>query len=228
MPAIPLVDRLTLIVVQFDLTFQIAADGRGVTLVALPDDAAIVRSYPAGKRPQDLAARWAKLAPDARFKILGEKIFVKASVEDHQRIVESQRPVRRLPSRTSKGKTEGEKRYTVAAAKGPLGKLVAELAARFELELQIDEEALRQAGISLQQQVSFSAKDATMDGLFEAVLKPAGCTFHRGGKPLAVRPARCRPAAGAGSRSPSRKEVARRSRRLRDRAWRAFPAACRR
>lgn len=190
LPALPLVDRLTLIVVQFDLTFQIAADGRGVRLVSVPDDVAIVRAYPAGRQPQDTAARWADLAPDARIKIVGEKIFVKGTLEDHQRIADAHHPARRSASRPSRTKAEGEKRYTVAAARGPLGRMLQELAARFELELQVDEDALRQAGISLQQPVSFSAKDATVDGLFEALLKPAGCTFQRRGKTIEVRPAR--------------------------------------
>lgn len=190
LPALPLVDRLTLVAVQFDLTFEIAADGRGVRLVSAPDDVAIVRGYPAGRQPQETAARWAELAPDARIKIAGEKIFVKATLEDHQRIADAQRPVRRSAPRPPRAKAEGEKRYTVAAAKGPLGKMLQELAARFELELQVDEDGLRQAGISLQQHVSFSAKDTTVDGLFEALLKPAGCTFQRRGKTIEVRPAR--------------------------------------
>lgn len=190
LPALPLVDRLTLIAVQFDLTFQIAADGRSVRLVPVPDDVAIVRAHPVGKQPQEQVARWAELAPDARIKIAGDRVFVKGTMEDHQRIADAQRPVRRPSSRPARTKGEGEKRYTVAAAKGPLGKLLQELCARFELELHVDEEALRQAGISLQQQVSFSAKDATVDGLFEALLKPAGCTFQRRGKAIEVRPAK--------------------------------------
>ena len=56
LPAIPLVDRLTLIAVQFDLTFRIADSGDRVTLVPVPDDVAIVRSYPAGREPEALAA----------------------------------------------------------------------------------------------------------------------------------------------------------------------------
>jgi hypothetical protein len=38
LPALSLVDRLTLIAIQFDLTFEIAPDGASVVLVPIPDD----------------------------------------------------------------------------------------------------------------------------------------------------------------------------------------------
>ena len=187
LPPLPLVDRLTLIVVQFDLTFQIAADGRSIALVPAPENATIVRSYPGGRQPDELAARWAELVPDSRIKVVGEKIYVKGPMEDHQRLTDSQHTARR-PSKPA-GKGQEEQRHTLRVTNAPLGKVLEELAGRFQLELKIDEAALQQAGISLQQQVSFSVKDATMDGLFEAVLNPVGCTFRRQGKTLEVRPA---------------------------------------
>ena len=73
--------------------------------------------------------------------------------------------------------------------KGQLGRVLDQLAARLELELRIDREALQQAGISLDAPVSFSVKNATIDELLEAVLAPAGCTFRREGKVVEIRPA---------------------------------------
>ena len=191
LPPLAWVDRLTLIAVQFDLTFRLADDGAGVALVPLPDDVSIVRSYPAAKEPEPLASRWAALVPDSRIKVVGAKIFVKGRMEDHQRLMDAQhrmRPAARAPE-ARPAKAPAEKRYTIAAARGTLGGLLGQLAARFGLELRIDQEAMKQAGISLQQPVSFSAKEVTMDGLFEALLSPAGCTFRRHGTVLEVRPA---------------------------------------
>ena len=67
--------------------------------------------------------------------------------------------------------------------------MLEQLAASVGLQLKIDREALGEAGISLQQPVSFSAQEATLEELFEAVLAPAGCTFRRQGNVLEIRPA---------------------------------------
>ena len=188
LPPLSLVDRLTLVVGQFDLTFRISPDGKSVTLVKVPDDVALVRSYPGGQQPQGAAKRWAALLPDSQIKVVGDKIFVRGLLEDHERIASPHRPQpRRVPR--SGGKADSQKRFTVREARGQLGKMLANLAGWLKLELRIDHRALEQAGISLQQPVSFSVKDATMDELLRAALEPAGLTFHLQGNVLEVVPA---------------------------------------
>lgn len=188
LPSLCLVDRLTLIAGQFDLTFQVAANGSGVALIPIPDDVALERSYPGGRHPSQLADRWKALVPESQIKVVGDQVVVRGRLEDHERIAQPSRPSQRQtpgPVRPS----QGEKRYTVGQTTGPLGQLLEQLAAQLALELRIDRQALEQAGISLQQPVSFSVKEATLDELFEAVLAPAGCTFRRRGNVLQIRPA---------------------------------------
>ena len=185
LPPLPLVDRLTLIAVQFDLTFQIADDAKAVALVPVPDEVAIDRSYPGGRQPEQLASRWAGLAPNSRIRVVGSRIHVRGLLEDHERITAPGR----TPGRPSSRPGQGETRFTVREAKGPLGEVLRQLAARLQVELKIDHEALRRSGISLQQQVSFGVEDATFDELFEAVLAPAGCSFRRKGKVIEIGPA---------------------------------------
>ena len=86
LPAISWVDRFTLIAVQFDLTFRIDSDGRSVQLVPIPDRVAIVRRYPGGSNPGQLAQRWSQLVPDSQIKVVGDDVFVRGLVEDHERL----------------------------------------------------------------------------------------------------------------------------------------------
>ncbi|HUT89995.1 MAG TPA: hypothetical protein VMY37_10880 [Thermoguttaceae bacterium] len=192
LPALSLVDRVTLIAGQFDLTFEIAADGSAVALVPVPDDVAIVRSYPGGREPQALADRWAALVPESRVEIVAGEIFVRGPLEDHERIAGSARPPRQTrPAANRSGQaSNGEKRFTVPEGKGQLGPVLEQLAGRLGLTLKIDREALQRAGISLQQPISFSVDNATLEELFEAVLAPAGCTFRLQDDVLEIRPAR--------------------------------------
>jgi len=189
LPPLALVDRISLVAGQFDLTFHVVGDGDGIRLVPLPDEVAIVRSYPGGPNPERRASQWAALLPESQIRLVGERIFVKGLLEDHERITADERPSRW--SRPRPGvRGRGEKRITVREAKGPLGPVLEQLAQRLQLELKIDREAMRRAGISLDEQVSFSVREATYDELFKAVLGPVGCTFRRRGNVIEVMPAR--------------------------------------
>lgn len=141
LPPMSLVDRITLVAAQFDLTFSIAPDGRSLRLVPIPEQ------LPAAKADNTMAAKPA-------------------------------------PARHPRD----QKRYTLRQAKGRLSDLLPKLAAMLQVELQIDREALARAGISLDQPVSLSVTDATVDELFAKLLEPAGCTFRRKGNTIVVVP----------------------------------------
>ncbi|MGA2035759.1 MAG: hypothetical protein ABSG68_26220, partial [Thermoguttaceae bacterium] len=99
LPPLPLLDRITLIVVQFDLTFEIASDGRQVRLVPLPGKVTLVRSYPGGRNSQATAKSFAARAPQAEIKVVGDKVYVRAVVEDHERLAASHRTLESAPTR---------------------------------------------------------------------------------------------------------------------------------
>jgi hypothetical protein len=127
--------------------------------------------------------------PESEIKVVGDDIYVRGLVEDHERLKAVPQAPARAASKHPSPSGRQEIRYTVQNTKGPLDRLVAELAQKLQIEVRIDRDALRQAGISPNQMVSFSVKDATADELFEAVLSPAACTFRREGKTLVVVPA---------------------------------------
>ncbi len=184
LPPLPLVDRFTLLLGQFDLTFKLSSDGKTLTLVPIPDDLALVRNYPGGSRPQAVAEKFADMVPNSRIKVVGKKVYVRGLLEDHERLRDgpktSSHPAKSTPTEMDK------KRFTVREAKGSVQSLINQLAGQLKLEVRIDRKALEQAGISLDQRVTFSVTDATVDELLGAVLKPAGLTFHRDGQVLEI------------------------------------------
>lgn len=189
LPPLPLTDRLTLLAGQFDLTFQINAEGKQVRLVPVPEKVSLVRSYLAGRQAEQRMEKWALLVPEGRVERVGNRIVVEGLVEDHERIVAASRPGSRTAPKPASGESPANKRFTVREANGPLGGLLEELARRLNLELRIDRPALDQAGISLHQNITFGVEDATLDQLLDAVLKPAGCTFRREGTVVEIKPA---------------------------------------
>jgi hypothetical protein len=61
---------------------------------------------------------------------------------------------------------------------------------RLGLELQMDAAALKAAGVSLDQRVSLTVENVTIDELFTQLLKEKGLTFERSQKMLIIRPVR--------------------------------------
>jgi Secretin and TonB N terminus short domain len=178
LPPLELIERLTLIAGQYDLTFQVSADGNRITLLPVPERVELVRSYPAGRQAQATVKNYASLAPQARIHIDGDKIVVSGMIEDHERISTPQRPAERNTAKSA-DVDPAFKRYTLTIEEQPIGPLLEHLVPQLNLELKIDKKALEKAGISLDQRVSFSVKNVTVDELFRAALKQTGLKFIR-------------------------------------------------
>jgi len=178
LPPISLVDKLTLVAVQFDLTFAVSPEGDAIALVPLPDEIGLVRSYPGGSRPQEVAEKYAALAPDARIKVVGNTVWVKALVEDHERLAGNRRPPSRLAPQPppDAGETRID-RFRVAEV--PIGAVLESVCRRLNLQLAIDEKSLAAAGASLDRRVSVEVEKATVDELLQAIVRDTPLTVRR-------------------------------------------------
>ena len=198
LPPLPLVDRVTLVLGQFDLTFTLSDDGRRVTLVPIPHDVAIVRSYSvaslkdktAAQDAQSLLAELSALAPGCQFRLADGKVYAKGRLEEIEQIDGTRRPTTAAPVASTKPADGAAARFTGRVVNKPLGEVLRNIGAQFGFELAIDRERLAHAGVSLDQFVSFSVKNATADELLAAVLEPVGCTFRRRGQTIEIEPAK--------------------------------------
>lgn len=86
LPPLPLVDRLLLVTSQFDLAFRVTPDPNTLTLVPLPAEPAVNRTYHVGRQARIEAERWAGLAPRAKIRVEGSNVQVRGLMEDHERI----------------------------------------------------------------------------------------------------------------------------------------------
>jgi hypothetical protein len=80
--------------------------------------------------------------------------------------------------------------YTLHVQEKPVGAVLHELANRLHWNLQIDEDAIRAAGKSLDQRVSFSVTNADQEKLLNALLEPAGLESREEGDQIRVIPQR--------------------------------------
>jgi hypothetical protein len=190
LPALSLVERLTLIAVQFDLTFTVSADGKTVTLLPISDNLAITRSYEGGRQPEAVAAQYAVIAPDAKIKVVGVKVWVRGSVEDHERIAAPRRPAKPAgPPREAVDDLSRIRIDKMLVREVPVGQVLEDVAKKLKLDVRIDDKALAAAGVSLDQRVSVAVENVTVDELLRQVTAPAHLQFHRSGKVVEIGPA---------------------------------------
>ncbi len=154
LPPLSLLDRLTLIVWQYGLTYAINATATEIRLVPIPDD------LPETSDP----------FPEVRVPRAGRQPIDKGPSTSLERV------------RIGRLSIQDEQ----------LGPVLRQLAGRLGLELRIDEPALKAAGISLDQRVTMTVEDVSIDELFEKLLQPAGLESHRRRKIVEIAPARAR------------------------------------
>jgi type II secretory pathway component GspD/PulD (secretin) len=99
------------------------------------------------------------------------------------------------PHRPSERKTTkstdsdlASKLYTLKVVEKPIGPLLKQLAAQLNLEITIDDKAAQLAGVSLDQRVSFSVKNATVDELLRAALQQTRLKFVRRDNRVQIEP----------------------------------------
>ncbi|MCC7085684.1 MAG: STN domain-containing protein [Pirellulales bacterium] len=186
LPAISLSQRLTLVLAQFDLTFEIATDGQSISLVPTPTEALLEHVYNVAGSAQEVAIglKQNSLLTSAEIKPIGNKLFVRARQEEHEMIQEllSGRAVKRTTVRETT-----EQVYTLRVILA-VDKLLEALAKKLDFELKIDRDAIAAKGISLTQEVHVDVKNVSADKLLNTVLEPAGLTFTRRGKVVEVMP----------------------------------------
>jgi hypothetical protein len=136
---------------------------------------------------------------DLAFKVAdrGERIELAPLSAELRRLPPAEQGAARLhsaPKPTATAKTEAPAslkltRIRLVVQDKPLEPVLKQLADRLGLELKIDPQAIRAAGISLDQLVSLHAENATIDELLGQLLKSTGLTFHRRDRVVEIVPA---------------------------------------
>lgn len=189
LPPMSVIERLTLILHQFGLTFQLAPDARRIAVVPVSPDVAVVRDYPGGADPEALAERWRARLPRCEIRVANHRVYVRGLVEDIETIETVATPAGHRsakPAREPDSDRSPEQVFTAEVPNRPLGVVLAHFAKQLGLELEIDQASLEKAGVTLDRTISFRVQEATFDELFRAVLSPLGCTYERRGKVLRI------------------------------------------
>ena len=184
LPSLSGIERMSLLTVGFDLTFRFSGDGSALELVPIPQQVEMVRTYPATSDVAGQLAKMRSLAPEATIQQVDDRIEVRGTVEDFERLQAKEGPRQPRPS-LQEGAVEV---YTLQVQNKPLRPVLQQLLEKLNLELVMDEAAIQAAGIDLDQQISFDVKNATVEQLLAAVLGPAGLSARLSDQKVQVAP----------------------------------------
>ena len=147
LPDLNLAERLTVLLLGFDLTFEFRPEDHAIHIVPLEANVAPAPAHSTRNRPPA-----------------------------------------KIPNTHTAGGTKQV--YTLHVQEKPVGAVLRELANRLHWNLRIDEDAIRAAGKSLDQRVSFSVENADQDKLLDSLLTPAGLEFRDEGEQILILPQR--------------------------------------
>ncbi len=194
-PHATLAEALSLVLIQFDLTFEWLGRGERIRIVPAPEKVTFERGHLPGKgqTPAAAVAQWREQIPQLEARIAGAEVVVRGTFEQHEALdrlrhgsvnAHAKKPPRLEPLK--------QKRYNLRIKDKPVRVLLEALSepANGQLTFDYDANALKQAGIDLEQRVTFEVKNATIEQLLKAALDPLKVAFELDDRTVRLKPAK--------------------------------------
>jgi len=203
LPAMPLSEQLTLLLVGFDLDWQAQGAESTIRLMPISQPVRLAATHRANRATSNTPEEFAKLAPDARVKVTKGLWNVTARVEDHElleKLLRGQSPgatAGRAPRASPNGPNGSEpawanKRFTLTVREKPTGAILGQLARTLGMELIDQTGGVNRSDASanvaeLEKPISFEVKQAALSELLKAIAGEAGLDIRVVGKRIVLR-----------------------------------------
>ncbi len=209
-PALAAYQKIQLIVGQFGLTYRFDATGKKIELIPLQTDkVALIRSYPAGSNGAQRIQTYQEFFPNVQFKQKDNRIYARGLAEDLDRISSSGKIAGASGTTGANAANSGAsgasgtgtaqsgsaaatappietQRITLKKVVAPLKPILDALCKQLQLELLVDWDELRAAGLAPEKVITFEANNLSVDELCEELGKAANCRIERRGKTVQV------------------------------------------
>lgn len=180
---------LSLILIQFDLTFVWTDDGGGIRIGPVPENVAVERTYASrGMSTEAALERIRAEVPGAEAEVRGDKIHVRGTVDEQEAVAALLDPTRNEKSDDREPPVSLERQqFTLTIRRVPVRAVMKKLA-ESGVRFKYDAEALKAAGIDLNQKISLQARDVTAAEFFRKLFGPLGLEFAIDGATVRLTP----------------------------------------
>lgn len=190
LPELSATEALTVILIQFDLTFAWGDDLASIRLVPLPDRAEIVveRSYTPRGSAEMTVAEWSERFRGLAARIQNGKVVVRATVERHEELEQADGGDAKRPpgSRPTAVVPLERRRFTLAVTRVPAKAVMAKLE-ESGIAFEYDANGLAAAGVDLDAPVTLDVKQADAEEFLEVLFGPLGVGFEIEGNMVRLR-----------------------------------------
>ena len=181
LPAISLAEALTLILIQFDLTFRLDPTGLNLELIPIPEQIALEKKW---LLPRTQVAAITRAIQDEL-----PQVVTAASAEElvalgtQEQLEELEQLIRAMTSGTPAKKKSNpptplaKRRLTFQAKDAPLSAILEKIAGT-GIEFVVDSDQLKQHGIDMDQLVAIDVKEVGPEELFEKLFRPLKIHFQ--------------------------------------------------
>ena len=186
-------EALSLILIQFDLTFQWRNQAADIEIVAIPDSVTVVRNHnPRPHSAQQATELIGGVLPRLPLRVEEGKLVVQGTVEEQEAIERLLHPPAAkiaIHPRDANDDPLKNERITLQVMGVPVLALIKDLEKRYNMEFAYDAEVLAAAKIDLGQKVEINVAKTTIDGYLAAFISRIGAEFERNGLRVTIHPA---------------------------------------
>lgn len=185
-------EQLTLVLVQFDLTFEWQSDGRGIRIVPLPEVVALERAYAVGRaRAEVLAQHGREAIAGLEAEADGESVRVRGTLEQHERLAEllragSSSAAVRGTSPRRKHRTTPQRLFSLRVRGASIAAVLHVLETEHGFAVFVDKAPLAAAEASLSTPVDLDVSRVTIDDLLTKLLSNTGFTYRVEGQRIHI------------------------------------------
>jgi hypothetical protein len=179
-PPVSLVEGLTLILIQVDLTYQFDSTGTVLKIIPIPEKVAIERRFPLPKAKATEISNAVRIeAPRLETRATAEQLVAigtQEQMDELDRIIRSISTGQVSPKKSTAPAPLSKRRITFQAQDVSLQAVMDKLATT-GIQFEYDRDELSKSGIKLDQLVKVDVKDAKLSEMFEQLFGPAGIAF---------------------------------------------------
>ena len=183
LPPISLAEALTLVLIQYDLTFRLDPAGTSVELIPIPEKVTLEKKWPLPRAKMQAISRAIQdELPQVQISTAAapEELVAQGTQEQLEAL---EQLIRSMTSGTAPRKKATEptqlskRRLTFQAKDAPLSAILEKLAST-GIQFNYDRSKLKQAGIDMDQLVDIDVKEVPPEELFETLFSPLKIEFQ--------------------------------------------------
>ena len=176
LPQMTATEALTLLLVQFDSTFEFLPDRAAVRIVPIPKQVVIERTHVVPANSTATIESTREHFPDVEIECDGAKFVVRGTVEQHAEMTEWLKPGGTKPAKlpmSKPAKKLADRRFTLKQSNVALGDVIKTFT-DYGVKISYDAQKFADANISLDKKIDINANDASAEKLFRELFEPHG------------------------------------------------------